>query len=70
MRRVFWRQQVPWVVVRLRLGGIVTVPWAATDLSAPQLEAGPRADKAATVLLAPIALRDLARFIQHRAVRR
>jgi hypothetical protein len=70
VRRAFWRQQVPRVLVRLRLGGIVAVPWAATDLPAPQLETGPRADKAATVLLSPIALRDVARFIQYRALHR
>ena len=66
VRRVFWRQRVPWVVVRLRLGGIVALPWASTDLLVPQLEIDPRTDEVATTLLSPIALRDLARFIQHR----
>src|SRR5215831_11546412 len=59
VRRVFWRQRVPWVVLRLRLGGIVALPWASTDLLVPQLEIDPRTDEAAT------ALRDLARFLQH-----
>jgi hypothetical protein len=66
VRRVFWRQRVPWVLVRLRLGGIVALPWASTDLLAPPLEIDPRADEAATAVLSPIALRDLARFIQQR----
>jgi hypothetical protein len=66
VRRVFWRQRVPWVVVRLRLGGIIALPWASTDLLVPQLEIDARTDEAATTLLSPIALQDLARFIQHR----
>jgi hypothetical protein len=67
VRRVFWRQRIPWILIRLRLGGIVALPWASTDLLAPQLELNPRADQAGTaLLLSPIALRDLARFIQHR----
>ena len=66
VRRVFWRQRVPWVVLRLRLGGIVALPWASTDLLAPPLETGPRADEAATALLSPIAMRDLARFVLKR----
>jgi hypothetical protein len=37
-----------------------------TDLLVPQLEIHSRTDEAATALLSPIALRDLARFIQHR----
>jgi hypothetical protein len=66
VQRVFWRGRVPWVVLRLRLGGIVALPWASTDLLTPPLEVDPRADEAATAVLSPIALRDLARFIlQH-----
>ena len=66
MRRVFWRARVPWVVLRLRLGGIVALPWASTDLFTPPLETYARADEAATALLSPIALRDLARFVLQR----
>ena len=70
VRRIFWRQRIPWVLIRLRLGGIVALPWASTDLLAPQLEFDPHPDEAGTaVLLAPIALRDMARFIEHRPVR-
>jgi hypothetical protein len=65
VRRVFWRQRVPWVSVRLRLGGIVALPWASTDLFVPHLEPDSWADETAAALLTPIALRDLARFIQH-----
>lgn len=65
VRRVFWRRRVPWVLVRLRLGGIVALPWASTDLLAPQLEIDPRPDEASTALLSPIALRELARFCQN-----
>jgi hypothetical protein len=50
----------------LQLGGIVALPWASTDLLVPPLEIDLRTDEAATALLSPIALRDLARFIQHR----
>jgi hypothetical protein len=45
---------------------MVALPWPSTDLLVPQLEIDPRTDEAATALLSPIALRDLARFIQHR----
>lgn len=69
VRRVFWRQQVPWVLVRLRLGGIVALPWASTDLLVPHLETDFRVDEAAAALLSPIALRDLGRFMQHHRLR-
>jgi hypothetical protein len=52
-------------MLRLRLGGIVALPWASTDLFVPQLEIDSRTDEAATALLSPLALRDLARFTQH-----
>jgi len=52
-------QRVPWVLVRLRLGAIVALPWASTDLLTPPLETDPRVDEAAAALLSPIALRDL-----------
>ncbi len=64
VRRVFWRERKPWVLVRLRIGGIVTVPWDWTDLPLPQLERGPSADNGSTVLLSPTALRDLVRFLR------
>jgi hypothetical protein len=69
VRRVFWRRRVPWVLVRLRLGGTLALPWASTDLLAPPLEIDPRPDEASTALLSPMALRDLARFFQNRPMR-
>ena len=66
VRRVYWRGRVAWVVLRLRLGGIVALPWASTDLFIPPLESAPRADEAAAALLCPIALRDLGRFLVQR----
>jgi hypothetical protein len=53
-------------LIRLRLGGTLAVPWTATDLLTPQLEIDPEPDEASTILLSPIALRDLARFVRHR----
>lgn len=69
VRRVFWRQRVPWIVVRLRLGGIIAVPWASTDLLVPQLEIDPRTVETGTALLSPIALRDLAGFLHGQPMR-
>jgi hypothetical protein len=66
VRRVFWRERVPWIVLRLRLGGIVVLPWASTDLLTPPPETYARTDKVDTALLSPIAVRDLARFILQR----
>ena len=66
VRRVFWQREVPWVVLRLRLGGIIALPWDSTDLLAPPAATNPGTDAAATALLCPIALRDLARFILRR----
>src|SRR5947207_10807818 len=59
VRRVFWRERTPWVLVRLRVGGIVSVPWDETDLPVTKLEGGPSPDDGPTVLLSSDALRDL-----------
>ena len=64
VRRVFWREQSPWVLVRLRIGGITSVPWIWTDLPVPQSGGGLSADEEPTVLLSPTALRDLVRFLR------
>ncbi len=60
--RVFWRGRVPWVVVRLRAGGVTAVPCIWTDLPLPVTEqsSSPRGGPAA--LLSPATLRDLVRF--------
>ena len=67
VRRVFWRQRTAWVLVQLRLGGTATLPWASTDLPMPHLEGDTRPDENLPALLSPVALRDLARFLQYRS---
>lgn len=66
VRRVFWRERTPWVLVRLRIGGITAVPWDWTDLPVPQLESNLPPNEGLAVLLAPSALRDLVRFLRSR----
>jgi hypothetical protein len=63
VRRVFWRDRTAWVVVRFRIGGLAAVPWAWTDLPVPQLETDSLVDDGLAVLLSPVALCDLARFV-------
>ena len=62
VRRVFWRERIPWVLVRLRIGGMTAVRWDWTDLPVPQVERNPSQDEPA-VLLCPSALRNLVRFL-------
>ncbi len=64
VRRVFWRERMPWVLVRFRIGGMTAVPWNWTDLPIPQPELSSSADDRPTVLLSPTALRDLVRFLR------
>ena len=59
VKRVFWRKRGPWVLVRMRIGGITSIPWNWTDL--PVLDLGSLAE-GPVVLLSPAALRDLVRF--------
>jgi hypothetical protein len=66
VRRVFWRQGTAWVLVRLRVGGLLALPWASTDLPVLQFDDDARSDGRPAALLSPIALRDLARFLQNR----
>jgi hypothetical protein len=66
VRRVFWREHEPWVLVRLGVGGLVSVPWEWTDLPAPQLERESAPGDESTVLISPIALRDFIRFVRDR----
>jgi hypothetical protein len=56
----------PGVLVRLRLGGVIALPWDSTDLPVPELEDHARPDGPPPALLSPSALRNLARFLQHR----
>ena len=64
VRRVFWRDRTAWVVVRFRIGGLTAVPWDWTDLPVPQLETDSLVD-GPVVLLSPVALCDLARFLRN-----
>jgi hypothetical protein len=66
VRRVFWRQGTAWVLVRLRVGGLLALPWVSTDLPVLQFDDNDRPDEPPSTLLSPIALRDLARFLQYR----
>jgi hypothetical protein len=52
------------VLVRLRIGGIISVPWGWTDLLVPPSGRGPSPDEEPTTLLSPTALRDLVRFLR------
>ena len=69
VRRVFWRERTPWVLVRLRIGGIIAVRWDWTDLPVPQLEPDLPPNEGPAVLLAPRALRDLVRFLRSRCTK-
>ena len=63
VRRVFWRDRTAWVVVRFRIGGLTAVPWGWTDLPVPELGTDSLVDDGPAVLLSPVALCDLARFL-------
>jgi len=52
--------------MRLRIGGLIAVPWDWTDLPVPQVEEGSSSDCTLMVLLTPIALRDIVRFLRGR----
>ena len=62
--RVFWRDDVPWVLVRLHNGVMQSLPWAWTNLTVPPAAEATDLDESATVLLSPHALRDLVRGLR------
>jgi hypothetical protein len=62
--RVFWRQDMPWVLVRLRDGVMLSLPWSWTDLPVLHADGEHRVDEAFNTLLSPAALRDLVRFVR------
>jgi len=66
LRRVYWRARSPWAVVRLDIGGITSVPWDWTDLPVPPVGPAPVSEEEPTVLLSPLALRELVRFVGNR----
>ena len=63
--RVFWRPE-PWVLVRLRSGVLLALPWSWTNLPKPEVasSSGP-----VSALLSPSALQDLVRFLRSREER-
>jgi hypothetical protein len=63
VKRVFWRERIPWVLVRLRIGGLKAVAWDWTDLPIPQTEVITSSQDTSDVFLSPSALRDLVRFL-------
>jgi len=63
MKRVFWREKMPWVLVRFHIGGLRAVPWDWTDLPIPQTELIASSQDMSDVFLSPSALRDLVRFL-------
>jgi hypothetical protein len=52
--------------MRLRIGGVAAVPWDWTDLPVQQVEEASSSDCTLMVLLSPIALRDIVRFVRGR----
>ena len=65
VRRVFWRQLLPWVSVRLNSARMVAIPWCWTNLPKAQNGDLPSNDSSA-VLLSVSALEDLLRFVRER----
>ncbi len=63
--RIFWRERAAWVLVRLRCGLIVSLPWGWTNLPEPRRpeEEEVFEDRLVT-LLSPLALQDLIRCIR------
>ena len=62
--RVFWRDDMPWVLVRLRDGVMQSLPWVWTDLPMGPAQQEPQTDDGVTVLLSPAALRELVRRVR------
>jgi len=52
------------VLVRLDSGVMLSVPWAWTNLPVPPAEEQHQRDDSATVLLSPMALRELVRRVR------
>ena len=62
--RVFWRNDFPWVLVRLDNTVLVSVPWPWTNLPVPPAEEEHQTDDSATVLLSSMALCELVRRVR------
>ena len=68
VRRVFWRQGAPWVLICLSRGQLISIPWEWTSLPEP-LNGDQTADHNA-VLFSPAALLDLVRYLRQREPQR
>ena len=68
--RVFWRDDAPWVLVRLHDGVMLSVRWSWTDLPVPAANDDLCVDEGSITLLSPTALRDLVRFVRGQRTRR
>src|SRR5262249_20936287 len=64
--RVFWRANVPWVLMRSTRGIMLSIPWSVTNLPLPVPTDGSRPKEHDVALLSPDALVALARFVQDR----
>jgi len=67
--RVFWRGEVPWILVRGDDGQAFAIAWAATDLPVPVGSPITEPDAEAP-RLSPASLQALARFLCQRRARR
>jgi hypothetical protein len=65
--RVFWRDGLPWVLLRCASGIMVAIPWSWTTLPRPWSSHPAAPDDPAPPLLSPAALLDLVRFVRQRA---
>jgi hypothetical protein len=55
---------VPWVLVRLHDGVMLSMPWSWTDLPVVHADDERRLDEACITRLSPTALRDLVRVVR------
>jgi hypothetical protein len=67
VRRVFWRQEEPWVVLRCQNGLLLSLPWHWTDLPTPGSSLSGVNAQPCPVLLAPQTLVELVRFVRYHA---
>ena len=62
---MFWRERAAWVLVRLRCGLMVSLPWDWTNLPALlRTQKDDVSDDELVTLLSPLALQDLIRWIR------
>jgi hypothetical protein len=63
--RVFWRPE-PWVLIRLRSGGLEALPWNWTNLPQMDTSVSAKQQQGPAALLSAAALLDLVRFLRRR----